>query len=54
MMKGGRTIDEWLEHFPHTADQKGLLVMVYGKVVGFDMVSRMLSGFFIRSLSGVT
>jgi hypothetical protein len=32
-------LDDWLELFPLTADQKGLLVMVNGKAVGFDMVS---------------
>ena len=32
-------LDDWLELFPLTADQKGLLVMVNGKAVGFDMIS---------------
>ena len=32
-------LDDWLEHFPLAAEQKGLLVMVNGKAVGFDMVS---------------
>jgi hypothetical protein len=32
-------LDDWLEHFPFVAEQKGLLVMVNGKVVGLDMVS---------------
>jgi hypothetical protein len=32
-------LDDWLELFPLTADQKGLLVMVNGKAVGLDMVS---------------
>jgi len=32
-------LDDWLEHYPLAAEQKGLLVMVNGKVVGLDMVS---------------
>ncbi|RPH49075.1 MAG: hypothetical protein EHM85_15110 [Desulfobacteraceae bacterium] len=32
-------LDDWLEHFSPVAEQKGLLVMVNGKVVGLDMVS---------------
>ena len=32
-------LDDWLEHYPLAAEQKGLLVMVNGKAVGLDMVS---------------
>ncbi|MFH1976137.1 MAG: DUF6569 family protein [Pseudomonadota bacterium] len=32
-------LDDWLEHYPFTSEQKGLLVMVNGKAVGLDMVS---------------
>jgi hypothetical protein len=32
-------IDAWLEHYPILEEQKGMLVMVNGKVVGLDMVS---------------
>ncbi|MDP2863153.1 MAG: hypothetical protein Q8N95_10210 [Desulfobacterales bacterium] len=31
--------DDWLEQYPLVSEQKGLLVMVNGKAVGFDMVS---------------
>ena len=33
-------LDEFLEHFPLMAGQNGLLVMVNGKVIGLDLVSR--------------
>jgi len=33
-------LDAFLEHLPIVADQNGLLVLVNGKVVGLDMVSR--------------
>jgi len=33
-------LDEYLEHFPVVAGQNGLLVMVNGKVIGMDLVSR--------------
>jgi hypothetical protein len=33
-------MDTFLEHFPVTTNQNGLLVMVNGEVVGLDMVSR--------------
>lgn len=32
-------LDDWLEHFPLVSGQKGLLVMVNCKAIGFDMVS---------------
>jgi hypothetical protein len=33
-------LDEWLEHFPYAPEQKGLLAVVNGRVLGLDMVSR--------------
>jgi hypothetical protein len=33
-------LDAFLEHLPIVADQNGLIVLVNGKVVGLDMVSR--------------
>ena len=33
-------LDAFLEHFPTTLNQNGLLVIVNGEVIGLDMVSR--------------